>query len=306
MPNNRIYSEVDGLVANGVAVGGVTAITTEQGYVDNIDSENDGTDGPSDVDQAGQQVAGSVETTDVLQGIPLLLSTPTTAVFFGKESGAATWGKTTLANPVFHALRFAAQRGQYASIGVDFQCRFAAAADTFDDVEVFLRAQTVPTLTHPGRLWRPGSATHGSDPGLTAVHVQGITFTLAGRLLVDFDGDDLGTTVVDVAGYGAGAVELTIRDLAQQTGPPTHEIATALMNNGVQDLVIGLKGVGDTADKTLTLRNCTFNQSRKSTGRDFTGRTISGRLQWRDPTGAPPVIRTIDDATAADRLIDFA
>lgn len=306
MANKRIYDEVDGLKFNGaspISVGGVTSISTEQGYVHNIDSRNDGVDGPSDVDSAGQKVTFSVQTEDVLQIIPLLIATFTSVEWFGHESGTSTYGKGTLANPVLHSGRFTAGLGSYATISMDGQCRFGAAADTFDDVEGFLDGQTVPTLTHPGRQWQPGNAVHGA---LTALHVQSLGFNIAGRVLEDYDAGDMGTTAVDVAGYGAVGVDLTIRDAAKQAGSPTHNLATALMKNGIADLVVPLLGVGDTADKTLTLRNCKWRSYRRAGGRDWTGFTLSGVLQWRDPTGSPPVIRTLGDATPAARLINFA
>lgn len=303
MANKRIYDEVDGLKVNAMPIGGVTAINTEQGYVHEVDSLSDGVAGPSDVDQAGQRVTFSINTTDVINLIPLLISTPSGAEWYGHESGAATYGKATLVNPVCHSGRFAAALGSYATITVDGQCRFANATDTFDNIEGFLAGQSGPTLTHPSRLWQPKSAAHGA---LSPLHVQALSFNVAGRLMEGYDGGDKGLTAVDVAGYGVVGVELTIRDVTQQTGPPTHDIATALMKNGVKDLVVAFEGVGTTPNYNLTLRNCKFASRRKATGRDWTGWTMGAKLQWRDPTGSPPVIRTLVDATPANRLIDFA
>lgn len=302
MANKRVYDEVEGCKINGISIGGLTSIITRQDFVHATDSEADGHDFPSDTDEAGQQVTATIVTTDVLQLIPLLLSTPGSSEWFGHESGAATYGKGTLANLVCHSGRFESALGSYARITVEGQCRFGAAADTFEDVEGWLAAQTVPTITHPVRYWQPGSAVHGE---LTALHVQSIGFNIGGRLMTDYDAGDKGTTAVDVAGYNAVGVDLTVRDASQQTGPPTHDLATALMLNEVHNLVVGFTGVGEAVAKTLTLRNCRFRNKQKTGGRDWTGHALSGVLRGRDPTD-PYTVRTIDDATPADRLINFS
>lgn len=308
MANQRIYDEVDGLkfTTSDIEVGGVTSIGTEQSFTHNVDSLSDGVQGPSDADEAGQRETFRIVTTDVMQGIPILIGTHASMQFFGHESGVAppnNYGKVVLIVPVPHALDFQAQRGQYATATIDGMCRFNLAASEFADVEGFTEHQAAPTLRHPLRLWQPKSVVHGS---LLPSAVQSVAFSLAGRVLEDYGDTDKGMTAVDVAGFALGAVTLTIRDSGQQTGPPTHNMPTALLKNGVKDLVVSFEGVGDTPDAVLTLRNCKFRKSARAGGRDWSGYTLSGVMQWRDPSGAPPLIRTINDATPADRLINFA
>jgi hypothetical protein len=303
MANKRVFDEVHGLTFNGgedeVLIGGITSIETTQSYAVNVDSVQDDFEGPSDVSQAGQQVAFSVASTDVLKLIDLLIGEFTGAEWHGRESGAATYGKGTLVNPVPYAGRFSAAKGSYATISADGMCRFAAAADTFDDVEGWEDGVAVdPTLTDPSRLWRPQSCTHGS---LEPLHVESIGFTIPGRIITDFGDDDMGMTAVDRAGYGVVGVDLTIRDTTKQTGPPTHDIATALIKNGVADLAVTFEGVGKTANKILNLRNLVFRSKRKTTGRDWTGFTLSGVLQWMDPDD--PWTKRLLTGTEADRLI---
>lgn len=300
MANKRIYSEVDAPTFNTILLGGMTAISTDQGYVHSADSQADGAQGPSDADSAGQKVTFSLTTEDVLQLIPLLISTPTAGEWYGHESGAATYGKGTLVAPVFHSGRFTSQRGSYASISLEGQCRFPDAAATFDDVEGFAVSVAAPTIAHPLRQWQPKSATHDA---VIPLHVQALNFAVIGRLIEDYGDTDLGTTAVDVNGYGLVTVELTVRDSTVHAGPPTHDVATALMNNGVKDLIVRFEGVGDTPDYKVTLRNCKWRSKRKAGGRDWTGHTLNGVLQWRDPTG--DTVRTINHATPATRLIDF-
>lgn len=300
MANNRVYDEVIAPVINAVSMGGMTSIETTQDYMHNVDSQQDGVGGPSDADEAGQQVKVSIASTDVLQLIPLLIATPTAATWYGFESGASTFAKGSLVAPVLNSGRFNVAKGGYATINVAGQCRFPDAAATFDDVEGFVRTQNEPAQVHPQRLWQPGACTHDA---LAPNHLQSLGFALNARLMVDYDSGDMGTTAVDRAEWGLVEVELVIRDSSVSGN---SDMATALMNNGVKDLVVALTGVGDTPDKTLTLRNCKFRSKRKIGGRDWSGHALSGVLQWRDLTGAPPTIRTLDDATPANRLINFA
>lgn len=296
-----IFDEVEGLVVNSVNVGGITSIGTEQSHLHTVDSEGDGEDGPSDASEAGQQVTFNIVTSDVLQGIPLLIATPASAVWYGHEVGVATYGKGSLVNPVCHALSFDSRLGGYAAITVQGDCQFPNAAATYDDVEGFVIGQPPPSLTHPSRQWQPHNAVHGS---FTAYEIMGLTFGVRGKVRRHYRGNDKGVTTVAVAGYGLVEVTLTIRDTQVQAGPPSHDFGAALMNNGVQNLVVDFEGVGDTADKTLTLRNCKFRGKRKTAGRDWTGHTLNGVLQWRDPSGG--TIRKLDDATPANRLINWA
>ena len=299
----RVYDEVAGLIVNSVSIGGVSRIETSQSHRNNVESKGDGDAGAAEVDQAGQIVDFSFATEDALKLIDLLNATPASAEWFGHESGAATYAKGSLVNPVCHSGQFNAALGSYATIAVNGTCKFPNAAATFDDVEGFLGGQSAPTQTYAGRQWQPGDAVHNT---LTALHVQSLSFNISPReVLRDCDAGDMGMTAVDLAPWNVVGVELAVRDTTQQTGPPTHDIGTALMKNGVQDLVVPLIGVGSTANKTLTLRNCRFRSKRRTGGNGWTGFALSAVLGWADPND-PWTKRTLNDGTPANRLIDFA
>ncbi len=305
MANKRLFRELLGVVANGLSVGGNTAIDVDESYVNSTASQGDGMVGPSDEEDSGQQTKFTMATQDIEQGIPLLISTPGSMVFYGKESGTATYGKGMLINPVFNSLRFATQLSGYAAITLSGQCRYPTPGSTHADVFTYDNAQTKPTIRHPLRQRKLGDGTHvNGGSSLVIRHMLDVSFNLVAGLLVAYDGNDVGTTDVEVGEYGVPTVSITFEDKAKHA-TETKDIATQVMENGVGDFTVPLFGVGDTPDRVLTLRNVKFKSKSSSRGESFTRTTLTGSLNFRDPL-TPWTIRTIDDATAADRLINLA
>jgi len=304
MANTRIFDEVDGLKFVGVTtpdddiiVGGVTSIGTEQGYDEESDGVSNGIAGPDDVSQAGQKVTIDLATTDVLTAIDLLNNDLASAEWFGHEATTAKYGKASLVKPVFTSVRLSAADG-FASISAQGECVFPDAAATFDDVEGFLGGQNAPTLKHPSRLWQVSNAVYGA---LSAEHVKGLSLNIPGVALRDRNGTDIGMTSIVLARYGVVEVELTIRD-STPAGTPKHDLATQMMLAAMNDLTVDFAGVAETPDKTLNMRNVKFTRRRAARGRDWTGHTLSGKLQWRDPLTAFTA-RTLNHTTDAERLI---
>lgn len=288
MANQRVFDEVSLATFNGVSVGGITSINTTEDYLANINADLDFSAGPSERLLGGQQVKGQLRTSDVLTMIVLLNSTPAASLFFGKESGSANYQKTDLKNPRFFKAVFDADVSSLATITADFQCIFDPT-DTFADIQQVtggIIPSMIPAKVQPSRLWRPKTATFGALP-LTPVHLQGLSFQIAARgggPLVDFGDGDIGTTVVDVPGWDVVTVTLTIRDSKETVeGVSTKDVATLMIEEGVGDLAVVLAGVGNVADKTLTLDNCSFHSRQKAGGPGWTGHTLNGVLQWRDP-----------------------
>lgn len=308
LTNNRILNEVQGLKFTGVVtpgddvlIGGVTSVEDTQDFEEKAASSGDGMGGSSDIDQSAQRVDVSVATEDALKGIPLMINALASMEYFGKESGASTYQKMTILKPRFHSLGFSAARSQHATINLQATCQFGDAADEFEDVVTPLAAQPTPTLTDPGRVWRMKNLRFGS---LTPQHLQSIGFNLRRQVDVDWNDDDLGITAVDVTG-GVIDVDVFIRDSKIQTGPPTHDIAAAIIKAGTDDLLVDLEGVGNQADATLTIRNVKFASRRKASQRGYSGWRVSGTALWQDPL-TPFTQRTLDHATPADRMINFA
>ncbi len=305
MPNQRVYDQVDGAVFNGVAIGGATQIVTTSETIVNVDAEHDGSQGVSESTSEIWRVRSTINTTDVTKMIAALISAPSAGDFFGHESATATFEKASLKNPVFFSAAFDANVNSHATLSLQAQCRFGDG-DDLEDVESYVAGQPKPAKTHPGRLWRPLTALHGSTPGIAPLHVQQLSFSVSARggsPLEDSGDGDKGTTAVDVPPFDKVPVTLVIRDTKVKAG--AEDVAGQLLKAGVADLVVTLEGVGATANQTLTLRNCKFNKKTRTSGAGWTGVSLTGHLVFRDPV-TPFTERTIDDAIVANRLINFA
>ncbi len=300
MSNKRVYDEVQGLVMNGVSVGGVTSIEVEEGYSSEQKSEFDGAQGPTALENAGAFVKATVRTTDITKAIALLISTPGTAEWFAAESGLATFSKASLVAPVFHKLDMRFNR-ENAVATLEARCRFPASNADIENVHALLAAQTAPTRTHPNRLHKVLAADHGLQGVL---HIEDLSVSVAGRLLTDWGDEDIGETAVDVAGFGDVSVNATFKDSSQISSGPGYDLRTALIKNGVKDLVVELGGVAEVADAVMTLRNCKWRGGVRSGAEGYSRLTMRGELQYRDPA-TPFTIRTINHATAATRLINI-
>jgi len=302
MANERVFDEVDALTVNSVEVGGINSIGITQGHIDTVESD-DGNQGPAVRSRGGQKVDLSLVSTDVIDLIALLISTPATAIFYGRESGAATYVKSTIGTAtsklVMHTGALRLSRGAYAQMTVDGTVR-SDGADTFTEICKHEDGQSAPTLVFPARLWKPTALTHGT---IAVLHPVDANIRITPVLRQDYGDGDAGLSAFDIAGWKV-AVEATVRDSdAYLTN--SYDICTQLLDQGTKDLVIALEGVGQQGNQELTLRNCAFESRRKAAGKDYTGHTLSGGLQFEDPD-SPYTMRTIDHATPAERLINFA
>ncbi|KPL10733.1 hypothetical protein AMJ85_05285 [candidate division BRC1 bacterium SM23_51] len=301
MANTRHYEKVLGCVVNTVNVGELTSVTVVEDYLRKIQTVRDGLQGPGRHDQAGQMVRVTMVTTDILEMINVLISTPGTMVFYGKESGKTTYAKETITAPLFHALTFNASKAGYAIVSLKAECQFANATDTFDEIVVPLDGQTAPSRTAPERLWRPTTCVYGA---LEPAHIESFSLTLPGVLLTDDDGGYIGVAVLEKPGYGDPTFTLVIRDSAKQVAG-SYDIGTALMQAAaLESLVVGFEGVGSVEDQELTLRNAQFLTKQEAHGTDWTGHTLTGALDYLDSDGT--TVRTLDAQTPADRLINWA
>lgn len=304
--NKRIFDDVQGLVANAVNVGGATSVAVTMDHVHKVDSREDSVQGTSVVSDAGQRVDVDIRTTDIMQLVPVLTSTPGALNCKARESGAATFGLLEVAQAtqgvlVMHSGNFSCSRDRYAAVGLRGTVRFLTGK-TIADVVKYTAAQTAPTITQPSRLWQPTAMAHNGTSNLPLLHAQEASFDINGRVLTDYGDDDVGMTAVDVADYDAITGTITIRDASATTG---QQIAQQLVGNGVGNLTITLSGVGEIASKVLTLRNVKFRSYERTGGKDYTAWRVPFAAQWRDPA-TPFTIRTLTDATAANRMINFA
>ncbi len=308
--NKRVYDEVQGLLFAGaglagsaLAIGGVTSISVEEGYESIVRNSFDGAQGPTAHEHAKAFIRSTIRTTDVLKMIDLLISVPgaASAEWLGPQSGAATFIKGTLAGYVFHALDFTANE-DFAVASLQAQHRFANSNDDFEAVHTFVTGVAGPvTRTHPDRLYRIKTCTHG---GQAILHIQNFSFRLAARLITDSGDADVGQTAIERGDFNDISVTLGFRDSTKHASG-SYDLATQLLKAGPADLVVTLDGAGELVDKKITLRNCKFTNRQRSGQEGWTGFTLQGSLVFRDPAD-PWTIRTVNHATAATRLIDVA
>lgn len=308
--NKHLFDDVQGLNVNAIPVGGATSVAVTMDYADKIDSREDSVQGTSVVSCAGERVDVEIRTTDVMALVPLLASTPGELVCRGRESGTDTYGtikapKTGEGALVIHRASFSASE-RYASISVGGTVRFASGAKSIANVVNYTPNDLAPTITQPSRLWKLIGVSHtaiidAAPDVLTVLHPVDLSFDVAGRLLTDYGDGDIGMTAVDLADFNAISGRLTVRDASATAG---HQVAHALLRHPAGDLRVTLTGVGEIANKELTLRNVKFQTVERSGGSGYTAWTASFAAQWRDPV-SPYTIRTLT-GTAGDRMINFA
>ena len=167
MANKRVFDEVEDASVNGVNLGGVSAISVGQSYMEELESD-DGGDGPDDYSASGQRTDIDINSTDVLQLIALLISTPAAAVFSGHESGTApgTYVKSTIGTGnskiVCHTGQLTLSRGAYANMSVNGTVR-TDGTEAFSAIAKHEVGVAAPTLQFPARLWKPTGMTHGAQ-----------------------------------------------------------------------------------------------------------------------------------------------
>lgn len=301
--NKRVFDDVEDVSVNGINLGGLSAIAIAQSYMDEVEAD-DGGQGPDEYSESGERTDIDINSSDVLELIPLLISTPGTAEFSGHESGTApaTYVKSTIGTAaskiVCHTASLNVSRGAFATMSVQGTVR-TDGVETFSAVAKHEVGQAAPTLQYPARLWKPTGMTHGAQ---TILHPVDFSMAISPRrLLVLYDGDDVGVTVVDIPGWTITG-GLTVHD-SSKDGVNDWDVMTKLIAAGLADLTIAVEGVGSQGDMNLIVRNVKFRKRDKRSGRQVTQHALTWVAQFRDPGGTE---RTVDAAISADRMVNFA
>ena len=250
MANRRVF-QAQGLTTNAVAVGGLADVAADAGYTDVIRSTPDGAIGTEDVDRAGLNVDVSMNCTDVSKGNAILAAAVGDTLFYGRESGAATWQKRTLVGVVWHGLDMDLAKVTDGRMSLRGALRFASGTTTLGQVIVATGEQTqAPTITYPARVFRPNTAIFNPGTEIPAKNLVSVRLSLSGNLLQDYGDDDLGMTAVDIAGWNDLQVTLVHRDASEANG---EDRAVQLLKAGRGVLTVTLLGRGGAANKTLTI-----------------------------------------------------
>jgi hypothetical protein len=313
MANIRIFEEVEALVVNGEDIGGASAITLVQEYAEVVRDEasGEGTTGAAQgaeaVDRLGERTTLSAVSTDVTQLVPLLVAAPAAAVWLGHESGLATFGQTTVGGAnskvIIHAASLAFSRSAYglmtfdAIVGTD-------GDESWSDYVNYLNTQAAPAANLPTRLWKPTTVMLNA---VSIGHLMSMNLNLGGRLVQDWDGDSVGV-VADFTGWSTVTGSLVTHE-QDESAELTYDLATkaleVVFGVSTDTLAVTLDGAGNTADQILTLQNVKLLNRQRTAGRGYTENSFDFECQWRDATD-PWALRTLDDATPANRLINFA
>lgn len=274
---NERVKKPQATVINGVDNGGTMTAEINAGYENVIKSAPDGLQIPVQ-DREVQFVRGSVVTQDWVEFINLLTGTVGTYVFYERKSGVADatgYIEHTITNPVIHRARMDFNKGGYATVTFDFECKAADETKTISDMWSLTDDQSAPTYVTAARGgYRVESIKH--NPGVSEVdiyHTISFSFELALNLVRACNDADVAYTCVDaeldnmmVSG------SLTFQDGTISTSMLK---AQTLVLASAADLQIQVtQGQGETS-QVITIANVLFNNmiNRSDASADFTGYT---------------------------------
>jgi len=254
--NRRLYTP-QAMTINSIALGGVLTVTINEGFDNTVRSSPDGFQ-VQVVEKTDQFVRGTITVQDWPDAINLLTGTIGTLIFYERKSGVAEatgYVKHTLTNPVIHSISISINKGSYASISADFECRAALETDTIAVMHANLDSQAAPTPLVPALGgWRVVSAVYGGS--LNLYHVTGFNFSIKQNLIKDSNDADLAYGAVDAMLDGLqanGSLNL------QDSGIANSELTTQqLLLAAIGNLVITVKQAQGAANKVITIARAAF------------------------------------------------
>ena len=302
--NKRVF-QVQGLVTNGVAVGGLASLTFAPVYGDVIESTPDGAFGSEDVDRAGLGISVSLTCSDVSKIATLLDSTPGDTTFWGKESGATTWSKYTIASAdgkiVYSGANLSIPKNADGTLTLNGLIRFTDGAKDLEDVLQLTAGDDGSSKvdTYPARLYRAYTASFvpGVDPAIAPLHTESLTLAINAIVHKDYSDTDIGETAVDLGGWNSLQLTLLHRD-ASDPGAETGDISGKIMAAARGVLTVNLLGRGGAAAKILTVNNLLWTGAPVNHQPGYSDFTLTGKAGWRKK-GSPDTEYTL---TGTDKL----
>ena len=273
--NNRI-KKPQALTVNGIDAGGMMSANINCGYDNVLKTPADGLSVPLK-DKEIQFCRGSMVTQDWVHAIGLLTGAVGTAVFYERESGAATYTKHTITNPVIHNMSLSTNKGGYAQVSFDFECKAADETKGFTDMWAIESGQTAPTdVTAARGGFRVESCKHDPD-GVSEIviyHIMGLNFSISMPLTRACNDTDVGYTAVDAE---TDAMQIAGSLNFQDASVSTSVMAQQLLAASAADLELQLTQSQGATDKVLTIANVDFNTVGESpdVGSAFSGFTAN-------------------------------
>jgi len=253
--NNRVGIP-QAFVINGVDAGGAMSAAIQAGYDNTVRSAPDGLQVA--LQDKEIQFVGTIVTQDWIEAVNLLTGTVGTYVFYERKSGVAEetgYVKHTITNPIIHRANLNFNKGGYATVSFDFECRAADETKGIADMWTPLDDQSAPSNVSAARGgWRIVTCAHGE---VSIYHLTAFDFSLALPLVKECNDADVGYTCVDARldGLTAGG-SISFQDA---------EITTAklkcqqLITAAKASLVIAVKQSAGGANKTITIAGVDFS-----------------------------------------------
>lgn len=251
MANKQIL-KVHGVTANGIALGGVSAMSTPIQDIE-VETPAHSAFGNEFNESIGKRILASLTTLDVNNIGALIAATPGTLIAHLLEASSAPKdSKYTIGGTgglVLDSVTATFPVGALASMNLGGEFRWGAGQD-LDAMMVLADDQTVVAPTRPDRYVKPNTVLMGATPIL---HVSEITFSATARVAQDIADVNNGPETIEIIGWNAPRCQVTFKD-AEETGVEAVDMQQKLIAQGQGELTAVLQGVG-VGDATLTISN---------------------------------------------------
>ena len=288
--NNRVLHAQNSVI-NGVSAGGLVTASIFEGFDSVVSSPADGLEMPT-TDRFMKVVRGSMVSQDWVELLNIIQGTVGTFVFYEQESGATSYLKHTITEPVVHAATLDIPVKGFATCTWQFHCRPVADDDTFADMWTKLPGQAVPTAILSNRAVNiTGDCMLASTP---IPHVTGVTLNINGGLAVSGNDGALTNSGVDVV-WGGNAINGT---LTSQDPNITQTLLDAALGDLIIPLTAAKGGLSPHVNQTLTIKQVEFisNDNSSNAGPGYSGQS----LNW---VGGVSGDKSITTATTNDNVI---
>lgn len=279
---------VQGLVTNGVSVGGLATLSFNPRYRDIPASPSDGAVGSEDVDRSGLMCEVSLSCGDVIKAAAILNATPASTTFSTKEAGLATFHEYTIDGSadgqiIWTGMTLAIPKTPGATLTVNGVIRFLAGTKLLADILALTATQAAPTLTYPSRLYRAHNFSFdptGAAPAITLSHLDQVQLSLAAaEVFAEYGDDDVAMSDVDRGGWAPLQVTITHGDVTAKD--PSHVNAELLAaERGV--LTMDVMGRAGGTEQVLTINNLLWQGAPENERSGYTELQLAGSSGWRE------------------------
>lgn len=286
MANQRTY-EVQGLVLNGVNIGGLAKISFSSRFKKIGAPQATGAFGAQHVNRRALGTDVTVECADVIKGPAALAAAVGNTTFSVKESGSPNYHHRTVPGIVLHGLHIRIPKHDSASLTLLGRMRFPAGASVLADLLKITSINTMPpAATQPIWLYGPHGLSFDEypvgTPIVTPLHVESIDLTLAFPVLDDSADADVGETAVDLLSPDTLKLNITHRDAKNSATLPAGTISAALLGMAEGNFQVSLFSAAGGAEYGLAIENLAWTgEDEEESGPDYSIFRMSGEAAWK-------------------------